>query len=653
MNKKKFIIFLFFLISVISIIFIPETKSKYTHKIENNLLLESTKFYFNNTASDLTISYDEVASFTFNINNYTYAGFTEKDITYNIEWTNNTYGLKINDEDFNYTNFSKEFTLIGGQESTKNIKIGFIPINEIPVEEKLTLKICSTKPYKKCEEFNINIVSPDAFNVVGNATEWTTNDVTLKIVPDEKNSQIEYCSFDDGLTWEQANYNENIASVCSKTFSENQLVKIKVKNYDGTESDRVNIDITKIDREAPNIIFDNISEELIDETLIVTLNESNSIFTKMNCEDAKSGIKDVSVTIDGVEITNTNLLTEVGRYTVEYTATDNLGNETSIYREILVRWPLAGKYILARQNTIGTGLATEEIGSGLYEDDESTAKDTNLSYASKYYYSGKEVNNYIQLPNTSSDKESSTTWRIINIAENDSLKILTNNVLNDKYTLSNTAINRWKVHKMAFFTSTISDWTSSGYIGDNEYYVDFSDSGYVDNAIFYIGAVYRRGTNSNDSSTYLEVIDERNNTSAYETDYNADEALSMLSWQSKIGIINVTDTTKSSNSAKVFSIRSMQENQSAFEKTSWMYNGETEWSINACSSQSNQFWRLESNQFLSKLTSNIYKGAIRPVIYLKNDTILSGTGNESDPFIVQNNWEWFDNQYPSKLYDNN
>ncbi|MEE1390153.1 MAG: hypothetical protein U0M00_06420 [Clostridia bacterium] len=33
---------------------------------------------------------------------------------------------------------------------------------------------------------------------------------------------------------------------------------------------------------------------------------------------------------------------------------------------------------------------------------------------------------------------------------------------------------------------------------------------------------------------------------------------------------------------------------------------------------------------------------ILAVIYLKNDTILSGTGTEQDPFAVKENWAWFD-----------
>lgn len=653
MTKKYKLVLLFLIFFVIftNNVLVPKTKTKYIHKIDNDIVLESTKFYFNNTASDLTISYDETALFSFDIKNYDYLGTTEKDIYYTIEWSNDIYGLKINGIDYNEVESSQSYTLTGNQQLTENIKIGFIPINDIQAEEKMKLKICSNSPYVKCDEFTVTIVSPDAFNVIGNPTDWTKDDVTLKIVPDKKNNQIQYCSFDDGKTWQEAFYDESEEYICNKTFAENQNVQIKVKNFDGTTSDTVHMDITKIDKEAPVFNFDNISQESVDETLIVTLNESNSSFNNMECIDDKSGVQSVSVTIDDEKFENTNQITEVGRYLIKYTANDNLGNESIAYREVLVRWPLAGKYILTRQDPIGAGVATEEIGAGLYADDETTAKDPSLDYASKFYYSGKTVDNYINLPNTSYDKTASTSWRVINVAENDSVKIITNEVLSDTYTLSNTAINRWKVHKMAFFTSTIPGWISSGIIGDNEYNIDFSSTGYVDNAIFYIGAVYRRGTSASDSSTYLEVMDERTNISAYKKDYSEEEALSLLSWQSKLGIISVTDITKSANSANVFAIRSMQENQSDYENTSWMYKDRVEWSLSACSSQSNQFWRLESNQFLSKLTSNIYKGAIRPIIYLKNDTILSGTGKDTDPFVVQKDWEWFDSQYPSSLYN--
>lgn len=35
----------------------------------------------------------------------------------------------------------------------------------------------------------------------------------------------------------------------------------------------------------------------------------------------------------------------------------------------------------------------------------------------------------------------------------------------------------------------------------------------------------------------------------------------------------------------------------------------------------------------------------------KNDTILSGTGTETDPFIPQDNWNWFYDMYPTQLYN--
>ena len=34
---------------------------------------------------------------------------------------------------------------------------------------------------------------------------------------------------------------------------------------------------------------------------------------------------------------------------------------------------------------------------------------------------------------------------------------------------------------------------------------------------------------------------------------------------------------------------------------------------------------------------------IRVTFYVKNDTILSGTGTSTDPFKVEEDWSWFDN----------
>lgn len=63
----------------------------------------------------------------------------------------------------------------------------------------------------------------------------------------------------------------------------------------------------------------------------------------------------------------------------------------------------------------------------------------------------------------------------------------------------------------------------------------------------------------------------------------------------------------------------------------------------------NDFWISDNgNQILSK--TRYYVAHYRPVMYIKSDTIISGSGTTTDPFKIEENWDWFDSQYPSTLY---
>lgn len=642
---KRYICYLIILISLISILWTVQlSTAKYKDTSEINLSITSTPLYFEHSGTNIKIPYNNnTANIDLTVHNYIDKYCTLENINYEISITNSNYTFSV--DGISATENVVPLEIQGGDRHSSILHIEFsrLDTTDIPAYEDVEVIVKTSYPYSYQSSFTVTITN-GAIEVLGNPTNWTKDNVTLEVVHVTEGTELTEYSFDGGNTWQAES---------TKTYTKNvEGLQIYAKDTIGSLLGPVEVDITKIDNTAPEFQITNDIEYNADgttkevETLIVYLGESTSVLKNINAHDTQSGLSETGIKcyVGDMEITTTDIATTVGRYKLTYKVQDNLGNESTIEREALVRWPLAGKYVVARQNVIGSGVGTETIGMGLYADDETTGKDTNIPFASKYYYSGKTVDNYVSFPNTSRDGTSATTWRIINVAENDTVKIIVNTKLNDKYTLSDTAINRWKVHKMAFFTQTIPGWISSGYVGDNssDYYINFSDTGHIQEAIFYIGAVYRRGTDASESSTLLEVTDERTNISAYEGDYGSEEALGMLAWKSKLGIINVTDVTKSANSANVFSIRSMQENQSAFEDTSWMHLGETEWSLNACSSQSNQFWRLEDTQFVSKLTSNIYKGVMRPVVYLKNDTILSGTGTSGDPFVVQEDWRWFD-----------
>lgn len=633
-TKAKIII----AILLLSLILIPISYAKYHKKYNTQLILESTPFYFNDTASDLTLSYRSDATFEFNVLNYNGELVTEKDIGYTISWDNSTYGLIINGTAYQDTKSSINKTLKGNIKSNDKITIGLIEESERPVKETINLEICSTTPYKKCSKYKVNIISPDGFEVTGNPTKWTKDDVTLNIVPLEGNNQIEYCSFDNGENWINALAVNSLVSVCKNTYSENTTAQIKVKYYDGTVSDTVDIDITKIDKEAPVINFDKQPDNTIDETLIVTLNEDNQLLKNMTYSDDKSGIKNIETYYNDTLITNSNYFTNVGRYEIIYKAYDNVGNEKDYKREILIRFPTGGKYIvdwtkLYGDNIVKEGLATDTTLPGLYKDTEETGLDETLPFSSKYYYSGENVNNYLSFLNLE--------MRVLNVSVNDDIKIIApkgakSTDWDTRYIYDSDKYEDWTVK-----------WINGMYIytpeADRVFFTE-NDLKHIEKATFYAGRFSR-----NDASTIANIVNlER--TANKELSNKIKEYTA--SFESYFAFPNVSDYIKACNDqSNIYSIRTTQTNQSSFKKNSYLKSTNEEWTLNGkrATATDNDFWISDNgNQILSK--TRYYVAHYRPVMYIKSDTILSGSGTTTDPFKIEENWDWFDSQYPSTLY---
>ena len=90
---------------------------------------------------------------------------------------------------------------------------------------------------------NIDKGVPTILRVDGNPSEWTNQDVTLKVIAEDNQSGISEYSFDNGITWQTSN---------QKTYQQNtNNIIIKVKDMTGNISTFQPISITKIDKTAP------------------------------------------------------------------------------------------------------------------------------------------------------------------------------------------------------------------------------------------------------------------------------------------------------------------------------------------------------------------------------------------------------------------
>ena len=399
------------------------------------------------------------------------------------------------------------------------------------------------------------------------------------------------------------------------------------------------VNITKIDKTAPEYVIADDTEYNSDgtpktvKTLIVNLGEKTSVSTGINATDNESGIEDNGIKCykNNSEILTTDFFTQVGRYEVEYKIKDKAGNETTdVKRDILVRWPLAGKYVVARQNIAGEGMATGGQTNGLYKDTVETGLDSSLPFSSNYYFSGKTVNNNINF--------GGKTYNILNIAVNNDLKIIAE-ISGEKIGWENK-----QIYNSTIYNNWINTFAQERHLynsSDSRNYI-FTEGewNHLDNATFYAGR-FERNTNDTLANT---INLER--TSTYRLGGES------AAFQSFVAFPNVSDYLKACNYLDtIYNIRSSQLNQSKFKDYNWLGSGEEQWTINSKRDDSSisaedDFWIFNKTiigyEMLSWGYNSIPQRQYRPVFYLKNNTILSGTGTSSDPFTVQENWAWFD-----------
>ncbi|MDO5557358.1 MAG: hypothetical protein Q4G05_03860 [Clostridia bacterium] len=228
----------------------------------------------------------------------------------------------------------------GGGRNSNTLELFFnrVDNSQIADIEEITVTVATVFPYTYVSSFKVTIINAN-LNIVGNPTNWTKDDVTLSIEKDGNMLNLNEYSFDNGTTWQNSN---------QKVYTENQNnIEILARDVNYGIIGPVRIDITRIDKTPPEIWIDNSTQNLI-----VTLKESHSVISNdMHVQDLQSGVASTGIVcyLGDSEITNASSITEVGRYNLEYRVEDEVGNVASLTRQVLVRWPTGGKYIIEKQ----------------------------------------------------------------------------------------------------------------------------------------------------------------------------------------------------------------------------------------------------------------------------------------------------------------
>ena len=248
---------------------------------------------------------------------------------------------------------------------------------------------------------------------------------------------------------------------------------------------------------------------------------------------------------------------------------------------VCTKEPTVGESILENTDIVTSG-------DGLYEDEYEDGR---------YFYKGGNPNNYVTFNNEQA------CWRILSIEPDGTIKIMRINSIGDQY---------WD-------TGGSNNWARPASLNT------------------YLNGTYYNGLNSTAQSQIVAKdwsigsIKWVNDLATQINDENATK------WNGKVALVTVSEYTRSnSNKSKCGSFSLYNNNYSSCKNTGWMdTTGNTYWwtlSSNADNS-SNAFY-VGVQGIVDYYLVNKNYSAIRPALYLSSDVTLTGSGTQSDPYVV-------------------
>lgn len=277
---------------------------------------------------------------------------------------------------------------------------------------------------------------------------------------------------------------------------------------------------------------------------------------------------------------------------------------------------------------------------GLYLDDETTGTDVTLPYASKYYFKGTEPNNYVVL--------SKRCYRIINVAQNDTLKVIYEGSADSKGNCTQVStISSGSIGKSAWNTNTknsedgVNNWYDNGSVlrtfltGANKTLVLKGSSKTINleenvnditTGVYYVGKVnYDKYTKQ---TLATDVEQERTNKSEYAPEK------AIYDYTTTFGLINVSDYVKASANAECENALSAMSGSALCAEKNYLYKAKYKWWTLNAGYTDDHVWTIDKKGILTQTAASDASAYVRPVFYISNTVKLSGTGTSSDPYKV-------------------
>ena len=284
----------------------------------------------------------------------------------------------------------------------------------------------------------------------------------------------------------------------------------------------------------------------------------------------------------------------------------------------------------------GISVPTVESGDGLYADEYEPGR---------YIYRGQDPDNYITFNNE--------TWRIISKEADGTYKIIRNDVLskrafdaeNHRSTDNNSYCTnpRFGCGVYAAVSGTFSSpsGSQSGTVTE-----DSSIKIYL-NEDYYTNNINETAKGQMTSHSFnIGAVENLNQSGAEEDSIEKNIAgEKMYQWTGNVGLANVSDILRASTNPLCTSATTSYNGTNVCNSNYLLDKGSASslyyWTINAYSRESGGYssfaWRgYASSSYAGVNYSNAYYSnrAPRPVVFLKSDTTLSGSGTESDPFVL-------------------
>lgn len=262
------------------------------------------------------------------------------------------------------------------------------------------------------------------------------------------------------------------------------------------------------------------------------------------------------------------------------------------------------------KHNLNTKINKEE---GLFPDDIVLSLYNEEPYAPKYYFKGENINNYLIFSNI--------CWRIVNITNNNSLKLIyygtakdnkcNLNLPNETIPWDELNINDWNTSSLK---QIFNNWEKDNIIYNTK--VDFtSEKSKIANATWYTGSVKISNRSNRDA-----IIDEHfDNEANIKTEYTG-----------QIGLINISDYLKATTSCNYNGAYMFKD---TCGKANYLYNNKNYWVLNKTYGNDIHVWAVHNGGLESRKAENP-NYLVLPSIYLKPNILIKGKGTILKPYMV-------------------